>query len=77
MNIMIMILYIVYLYRSTDILRAGPFKTLNDLFNDLYDHNDNLIFNSEDKKEKVRKSLKETYTYNINNLEILQVDIRL
>ena len=60
-----------------DILRAGPFKTLNDLFNDLYDHNDNLIFNSEDKKEKVRKSLKETYTYNINNLEILQVDIRL
>ena len=27
--------YIVKLYRSTDILCAGPFKTLNDLFNDL------------------------------------------
>tara|TARA_B100001123_G_scaffold387177_1_gene462225 strand:- start:327 stop:656 length:330 start_codon:yes stop_codon:yes gene_type:complete len=67
--------YIVKLYRSTDILCAGPFKTLNDLFNDLYDNNDNLIFDTEDKKDKVCISLKQTFRYKIDNLEILQVDI--
>ncbi len=50
------------------------FPTLFDLFDDLYGPNQNLIFDSEEKKNEVRESLKNKFTYDLYNLKILQVD---
>lgn len=61
---------------SKNKLNTIKFKTLKDLFNDLY-NNEHLIFDTEEKKEKVRSSLNKNFRYNQNGIVIIQFDVAI
>jgi len=51
------------------------FKTLKDLFDDLYDNKGKLVFNTDKKKQIVRDALNKNFWYDEDGLEIIQIDL--
>jgi hypothetical protein len=60
--------------KSGNLMKCVTYKTLKKLFDDLY-YDKDLIFNTDDKKQKVRDDLNKCFIYKLNGIEIIQVDL--